>query len=271
MIAIRWASLAALALSLGACLSPRSAGFGIPARPLSPGAAEVGIAVGGAYQSISSAPQDNGVGGVFYNTNIGTQLPAFEANAQLGLTETVGLNLHASAAGLQPGAKFSVLTSPFELSLLPAVGAGMTTNSATTTTTAGTTTTVAQGAVDNTYDFLAGLKILLSFPFGLYAGIGYDYEYLYRYQQPSPASAITITKSNNNNICAAVGYDLKAGPFSIRPEMAAAFTAVAKNATEDGNGNRTPQPDSTVLHLFPNVVIAVATEPAPAKAAAPAP
>lgn len=271
MNAFRCASLGAIALSLGACLSPRSAGLGIPARALAPGTAELGIAVGGAYQASSTAPQDNGAGGMAFSTTTGMQLPSFEANAQLGLTEAIGANLHASSAGLQPGLKIAVLKEPFELSLLPAVGAGFYSASATTTTSAAGTTTTQPGASQSSYDLVAGLRILLGFPIGLYAGVGYDFEYLSQRQQPNPGAGATITVSKSNNLCGAVGYELKLGPFAIRPEIAAVFTAVAKNTSEDASGNRTAAPDSTAIHLFPNVVVAVAAEKAPPKAAAPAP
>src|SRR5436190_22166685 len=105
-----------VALSAG-CIVPRSAGYGMTAVPLPVGAADVGLALGGVYQQESSTSMAGG------STNSSatrqTQIPAFEANAQLGITDLVALNLHASQVGLQPGAKIVVLRDPVMVAVIP--------------------------------------------------------------------------------------------------------------------------------------------------------
>src|SRR5437868_8293704 len=85
--------LAVTAVSSG-CIVPRTAGYGFTAMPLAPGAADVGVALGLIYQQESSTTSPGGATNT--STSRQTQIPAFEANAQLGITDQLAVNLHAS-------------------------------------------------------------------------------------------------------------------------------------------------------------------------------
>src|SRR5688572_30464295 len=81
---------------------PYSGAVGQTAAPLPIGGTEVGATVGFGYQSVEEEdPPDPAIA----EATTFTSMPKVEANALFGLTELLGVNVHASDAGLQPGLK----------------------------------------------------------------------------------------------------------------------------------------------------------------------
>src|SRR6476619_3898865 len=104
---LRSASLVlVISMSLGCLTVPRSAGFGQTAYNPSAGGGDVGVTAGAAYQLHSSKPEAT-TGTTTISTERTLLLPSFEGNALIGVTDAVGLDLHLSMAGIQPGLKFS--------------------------------------------------------------------------------------------------------------------------------------------------------------------
>src|SRR4051812_28766292 len=99
------------ALFATGCLVPRSMGTGITAAPLGPGVHEAAVSGGFTWQTQTDAPEVTGTNNnsvTSYQTASGLSFPAVEANVELGLTRTFGLNFHASPAGVQPGLKIAL-------------------------------------------------------------------------------------------------------------------------------------------------------------------
>ena len=94
-----------------ACLMPRSASFGQTAMPLAPGAVEVGLTPGMVFEGSNGPPIPAGGNTTNVQSSRYFGLPSGEGNIGLGLSDTVGLNLHLSPAGVQPGAKLAVSRS----------------------------------------------------------------------------------------------------------------------------------------------------------------
>lgn len=258
---MRWTLAVAVAgagvLSSG-CLTPRSAGYGVGAGALKMGGAEAGVAMGVVYQTVSTAPQDV-AGARLVTTTRGLQAPSFEANAQIGISDEVGLNLHFSPAGLQPGVKISFMKGPVELAVLPAISFGYSTNSTGTATTINNTTTTSEGAITSNLGVLAGLKILASVPGGLYAGVGYDFQYTSQEQRQNPTATPNVTTGMGHNVTAAAGFELKMGALLLRPEAAVVYTPLTGSQTVQGTSTTT-NPDTSAWHFFPNLTVAVSSE-----------
>jgi len=218
--------------------------------PLGVGASDVGLALGGIYQQETSSEPGTGSG-----TSRQTQIPAFEANAQLGVTPQVGVTLHASEAGLQPGVKITALHDPVMLAVIPQIGGGFVTR-ATATTSGGTT---ANGNAITSFTFLLGVRAVVSLPVGLYAGLGYDRQYIS--QAIRNANGTTTTDFQQaHNVGGAIGYELRVGSIALRPELAVLFTPLAKNQSNNGI-TTADRPDSSGLFLFPNITIAAVSTP----------
>ncbi|HZN93857.1 MAG TPA: hypothetical protein VFB81_14195 [Myxococcales bacterium] len=250
-------SMAGMAVVIAAsagCIVPRSAGYGFTAVPLAPGAADVGLSVGGIYQQETSAPQSVG-SAVTTSTSRQTQIPAFEANAQLGITDQVSLNLHASQAGIQPGVKILVVKDPVLVSVVPQIGGGFVSRGASTSTTIGGGTTTAEGNGVNSFTFLGGVRAVVSLPVGLYGGLGYDFQYISQATRDAATMNVTTATSQAHNVGGAIGYELRLGGLALRPELAVLFTPLAKNQANAG-GTTSDQPDTGGLFLFPNVTVA---------------
>ena len=170
----------AAALALCGCLTPRSAVLGQTAAPVGPGATEVGLASGFGYQSQAAPPfltkDPTGTKDYYAQTLArGFSLPAFEANAQMGVTEMVAVNLHASSAGIQPGAKITLNRGFGQVALLPEVAFGYGSSASSTFLTGqdGRQNESSPTATTN-LNFLGGLKVIASHRMGLYGGLGYD-------------------------------------------------------------------------------------------------
>lgn len=246
---------AVVALSSG-CIVPRTAGYGMTAMPVGAGGADVGLSVGGYYQQESSAQPAGG--GTTTTTSRQTQLPSFEANAQYGLSDQLGLNLHASQVGLQPGVKITVLRDPVTLSVVPQIGGGFVTNGGSATTVIGGTTTTTDRNGGSSFTFLGGVRALVTVPMGLYAGLGYDFQYVSQSTTTVGGGGTTTTTTNYqqaHNVGGAIGYELRLGGLALRPELALLFTPVAKNQSNNGN-TTTDIPDSSGLFIYPNITIA---------------
>jgi hypothetical protein len=244
-----------VALSAG-CIVPRSAGYGYTAAPLGMGGADVGLALGGVYQQESSTnTQNNSTGSVRQ-----LQIPSFEANAQLGITDQVGVNLHASQAGIQPGVKITVLRDPVVLSVIPQIGGGFVTNGGSTTVNVGGMTTTVESNGATSFTFLGGLHAVASLPMGVYVGLGYDFQYVSQASKDAQSGTTTNAYQQAHNVGGAVGYELRIGSIALRPELAVPFTPLGKNQTNNGTVTA-DAPDSSGLFLFPNITIAAVSTP----------
>jgi hypothetical protein len=245
--------LAVTAVSSG-CIVPRSAGYGFTANPVGAGGADVGVALGAIYQQESSTTQPI-TGTTNTTTSRQTQLPAFEANAQLGITDQLAFNLHASQVGLQPGAKITILRDPVTVAVLPQIGGGFITKGATTTITIGGNTNTTDGDAGTSFTFLGGVHAVVSVPAGFYAGLGYDFQYISQSNRQAANGNTTTAYQQAHNLGGAVGFELRIGALALRPELAVLFTPLAKNQSNNGN-TTADQPDSSGLFLFPNISVA---------------
>lgn len=251
-------TFAVTALSSG-CIVPRSAGYGFTAAPVGAGGADVGVAMGLIYQQESSTSQPI-TGTSNTSTSRQTQLPAFEANAQLGVTDELAFNLHASQVGIQPGAKITILREPVMVAVLPQIGGGFITKGATTSTTIGGSTTTAEGDAGTSFTFLGGVHAVVSIPAGFYGGLGYDFQYISQSNRQAGNGNTTTAYQQAHNLGAAVGYELRIGAISLRPEIAVLFTPLAKNQSNNGT-TTADQPDSSGLFFFPNISVAAVSSP----------
>lgn len=224
----RWVLIAATLAAATGCITPRSVMLGQTANTVGAGNAEVALAMGGSFARMTPA-------GAGTSTNASSTLftvPEFEGNVAFGLGEALDLNVHLSTAGIQPGVKLLLATGEWKLAILPEFAflyAGS--NS---------------GSNASSRNIMLGLKGLASHTSGLYGGLGYDLR-LFERGATSGAGA-SETMSHFANL--AVGYELKMGTVSVRPELAVAFAPVfslAENA--EGIG--------TELIVLPNVTIAV--------------
>lgn len=240
------------AVSAG-CIVPRSAGYGFTANPVGAGGADVGLAMGLVYQQESSTQTVAGTSST--STSRQTQFPTFEANAQLGLSDQLAVNLHASQVGLQPGVKITVLRDPVTVSVVPQLGGGFITRGSTTNTTIGGSTTTSEGNGTTSFTFLGGVRALVSHPSGAYGGLGYDFQYISQATRTAVSGNTSTAFQQAHNLGAAVGYELRVGSLALRPELAVVFTPVAKNQSNDGN-TTSDQPDSGGLLFFPNLTVA---------------
>ncbi|HYV46503.1 MAG TPA: hypothetical protein VFA20_16675 [Myxococcaceae bacterium] len=251
-------AFAVTAVSSG-CIVPRSAGYGFTAMPLGPGGADVGVAMGLIYQQESSTTSPIG-GATNTSTSRQTQLPAFEANAQLGITDQLSVNLHASQVGLQPGAKITILRDPVVVSVVPQIGGGFISKGASTSTTIGGVTTNTDGDTGTSFTFLGGLHAVVSLPIGLYGGLGYDFQYISQSSKQAATGNTTTAYQQAHNVGGAIGYEIRIGSLALRPELAVLFTPLAKNQSNNGT-TTADQPDSGGLFLFPNISVAAVASP----------
>jgi len=252
-------SMAGMAVVIAASVGcvrvvPRSAGYGVSAVPLAPGSADVGLAMGGFYQQETSTPQGMG-GTTSSSTTRQTQFPAFEANAQVGITEQVTLNLHTSQAGLQPGVKILVLKDPVLVTVMPQLGGGLANLGVSNTTVIGGSSTTTDLFGFNSFTLLGGVRALVSLPAGLYAGVGYDFQYYSQTTRDVPNGNTTTLTSQAHNVGGAVGYEIRIGSLALRPELAVLFMPLSKNQS-NANGTTSDQADTSGLFLFPNLTVA---------------
>lgn len=218
--------LTALVASTG-CITPRSVMFGQTANTLGAGNAEVAVSMGGSFARVG---QQTGTDTISNTTHLFT-VPELEANAAFGLGETVDLNFHLSTAGVQPGVKIQLASGDWNFAVMPEFAflyAGNNSNG--------------QGT---SRSLMFGAKGLVSNSSGLYAGLGYDLRLLDR---GSGQNAQT-TLAHFGNL--ALGYELKMGGVSLRPELAFAVAPVF--LLEDN----APSGFGTELIVLPNITVAV--------------
>lgn len=257
-----------------ACLTPRSIGFGYSAEPLGQGGAEVGIATGAMYQTESLAPTDTtdamGRPTTSQATASGWVAPHFEGNAQVGVSPSVAMNFHFSAAGVQPGLKWTIArSSSVSLALVPQFGVGYFTQS-TSTLVAGIDGRQNETAPGSTQVLLfqPGAKLLLSHRSGVYGGVGYDFVVTRRTQVSSTGSdregnlqtATSSAVSSGHQLGLALGVTAEAGRVLLRPEVAVIvipsfdtrYTQNAMSASSSGGFS---------FAIFPSLTIAVNNSP----------
>jgi hypothetical protein len=237
------------AVLLSGCLMPRSAGIGQTADMLRKGQAEIGLSPGLVYQSATQPAAQQGdpttsVGGVNF--------PASEGNAAYGINDTIGLNLHLSPAGLQPGVKIALMRGAFDVAVMPSVAIGVFSQSA--GTTEGSTTT---SSSESYLGLMAGLKILGSHRSGFYGGVGYDLQSVGMSGTTGSGNNNTSSESTlSHNLSIGAGYEAKFGAIRIRPELAMTFTPGMSRTSTSGSNTETVDAGSG-FYFFPNVTIAV--------------
>jgi hypothetical protein len=253
----RWLAVAFTVVSVGCAVLPRSAILGQTAAPVGAGGAEVAASSGLAYQIDNQPPTMSGTTSTT-NSTAAFWAPGFEGNAQVGFTDWLGLNVHLSEAGLQPGIKLNILSGNFNLAVLPEFAIGYASLAASTTVTTGSTSNTTNGNTMYYFSFLVGGKILFSHSVGLYGGIGYDYQSL-------TTSTVDNTGTNRGNasqqanvISAALGWSFQFGSFALRPELAMLILPANTNASGVGNTSTSLGGGSSFL-FFPNLTFAVAT------------
>jgi hypothetical protein len=228
-------------LSMG-CVLPRSMVFGQTAAALGAGQSEVGASIGPQFTQFT----DNGTAGTSTTPNPNLfAFPVTEANYQYGATNTVGVNLHVSPAGIQPGLKFTLLDGPIKLALLPEIGGGI---------------ELEGGAGASTdFVFLAGLKAIVSSAGGFYFGLGYDFTYLSENINSSSLPGSTSSGSTtptptvsatSHSVALGLGYEVKAGGVRVRPELAMLYSPGFQSSGATAIGQ---------VVFFPNVTVSLGT------------
>lgn len=225
-------SLVLFGCLLAGCVTPRSMTLGMMAAPVGRGT-EVGVFSGVGY-GVQTGPIVTTTNPVtMEQTNTQTQnraftIPAFEANLQKGFNDHVALNVHVSPAGIQPGLKWTVNRSRVaHFAILPAVafGYGSVGTSDFVAQSTGAQTEVNPRATTS-FTFLGGLKFLVSHESGFYAGVGYDFVFNRSNSSSAPNvnadRAETITQTATHQIMAAIGFSIRLGLVSLRPEVAVA-------------------------------------------------
>ncbi len=261
------------ALSVG-CIVPRSMVYGQMAAPVGRGATEVGVFTGAQYVSQTNPPfetQDVD-GNTIRNQQVATgfSIPAFEANLQYGFSDHLGLNMHLSPAGLQPGLKWTLNKSKVaHVALLPAIAFGY----------ASGYSEVAFSGADGvlrrrdprqttSFTFLSGLKLLASHRSGVYGGVGYDFIFNRSLDRAIVGGGnvqdevSTLTQSGTHTITAAVGLEIKLGLVRLKPEVAFAISpGIASTVT-----SKVPPNESTATAyggtswaIFPGFTLSVAS------------
>lgn len=241
--------LVVIAATTGGCITQRSLMLGQMASAVGKGGADLSVSTGAMYAAQTSPPYDTTVSGGETQSNQasgkGFSLPWFEANANYGLSDRVGLNLHMSPAGIQPGAKFTLNRSLIaHIALLPQVGVGYG-STGTSTFVAGSNgiqTEVSPTSVTR-FLFTAGLKVLISHRSGFFSGLGYDLYYTRSANNGTTGTGGTVMLTQTINtslehlISIALGFNVAVGMVSIRPELDFAVIPAISTTSQSGLGN----------------------------------
>lgn len=265
------------------CVTPRSMALGMMAQPIGNGT-EVGVFTGVGYSSITGPVVSTTNPSTMEVTNTQTAnrafaIPSFEANITKGFTDHVGLNVHVSPAGIQPGLKWTVNKSRVaHFAILPAIamGYGSVQSVDFVAQSTGAQTEVNPRATTS-FTFLGGLKLLVSHVSGFYAGAGYDLVFQRSNSSSAPSATAdrvdAITETLTHQIMAAVGFSLSFGAVSARPEIAFAVNpALSQVARTRVGGNDTGEISRTGgsgWALLIGFSIAVASAPGKGSTAAP--
>jgi hypothetical protein len=247
-----------LALCSG-CLVPRSMVTGQMAAPVGRGATDIGVFTGVQYAQQTN-PAYVGQDPVTGDPNstaeraTGFTIPSFEANMQYGFNDHVGLNVHASSAGIQPGVKFTVNKSKVaHFALLPQIAFGYgSTGSASLVAGADGVQMPASPTSGTSFTFLGGLKLLVSVKFNktaaFFAGAGYDFIFNRNFNSQllgtgnSTDSSSIINSTTAHQISVSAGIDIALGWVHLRPEVAfGVYPGIAQSRTVNN------PPDSTTV------------------------
>jgi hypothetical protein len=262
--------------SLFGCIVPRSMITGQLAAPVGRGSTDVGVFTGVQYA------QQTGPGFVGQNSigdPITTQqrasgftIPGFEANLQYGFNDHVGLNVHASSAGIQPGVKLTVNRSKTaHFALLPQVAIGYGSTGSSNFVAGADGVQMEQSPSSSTsFTFLGGLKLLVSVKFNktaaFFAGAGYDFIFNRNFNAAllgagnSTDSSQTINSTIGHQVAVSVGLDIALGWVHLRPEVAfGVYPGISQSRTV-----RNPPDESTVAAtggfgwaIFPGFTLSV--------------
>jgi len=244
-------------VSSAACVFPRSAVLGMTAAPLGAGNAEVGVSPGVSIATDNQPPSTAGTSSTQTSvSSIG--FPSAEGNAQIGLTDWLGLNFHLSSAGLQPGLKFNLLSGNFALALMPEGGIGYAVGSTSSTVTTGAQSTTTNGNGTNYLSAIVGAKLLFSHSIGVYGGAGFDYQIINSGTNDPKGVSVSSTTYNEPVVNLALGWSFKAGAISIRPELAV-IIAPANQVTSTQGTTSTTLSGGSSLMFYPNITLAAAS------------
>ena len=257
-------------LVLSACVTPRSVGFGYTAQPLGNGGAEVGIALGAMYQA-EAQPPTNGTGTNGQPTNEqitanGWSAPHFEGNAQVGINASLGLNVHFSAAGVQPGLKWTLVRNKnVALAVVPQFGVGFfTQRSATLVSGVDGRERESAPVTTEVLLFQPGARLLFSHRSGFYAGVGYDLVSMRRTQVSTTGSDTdgtlqtvhAVSASIGHQLGAAIGVSAEAGPLLLKPELAV-IAIPSFDTTYARDTVSAPSSGGFAFAFFPSLTISV--------------
>jgi len=209
------------------CMTPRSMILGQTANVVGAGNAEVALSMGGSFARIGT---QTGSTTISSTTHLFT-VPEIEANAAFGMGESLDLNFHLSTAGIQPGVKIVLMRGDWNVAVMPEFAFLYSGNDANQQSTS--------------RSIMLGAKLLASSPGGLYTGLGYDMRLLDRGSGNSAQTSL----AHFGNV--ALGYEMKMGGVSLRPEIAFAIapTFILADDPPDGFG--------TEMIILPNITIAV--------------
>ncbi|MFT3708208.1 MAG: hypothetical protein QM817_11195 [Archangium sp.] len=264
---------------LSGCIVPRSMVTGQMAAPVGRGATDIGV-----YTGVQYAQQTNpayiGQDAVTGDPNsialrsTGFSMPAFEANLQYGFNDHVGLNVHASSAGIQPGVKLTVNKSKVaHFALLPQVAFGYASTGSTSLVAGPDGVQVPTSPTSGTsFTFLGGLKLLVSAKFNktaaFFAGAGYDFIFNRNFNSQllgtgnSTDAASTINSTTAHQISVSVGIDIALGWVHLRPEVALGFypgIAQSRTVNNPPDSNTVAATGGFGWAIFPGFTLAVQT------------
>lgn len=269
-----------LALASG-CIVPRSMTLGQMAAPVGAGATDLGVYSGVLYASQTTGAfqgQDSlGDPQTSQDKTNGFSIPAFEANLQHGFSDHVALNVHASAAGIQPGVKLTLNKSNVaHVALLPAFGIGYASVGG-TTSVAGADGVLQEGnpRSQTSFTVLAGLKLLTSVRFGrgdqsaaFFGGVGYDFLFNRNFNSSQIGANGTeeivknIVQTLSHQISVSVGVDIPLGWVHLRPEVAFAVypgVDVTRTAIQSTTEVQSHAGGGFGFAIFPGFTLALTT------------
>jgi hypothetical protein len=236
----RLAGLTLTALLGGGCLTPRSIMVGQMAAPIGKGAAEIGLGAGVGYAAQSGPIIQNPGGGSTQQLTKGFGLPTFEGNAHFGFGDHLGLNMHVSSAGIQPGVKITVNKSQVaHFALMPQAAIGYA-SFGQANYVAGTDGVQMETTPTWTtaFTFMIGLRVMVSHRSGFYASVGYDFiatrstTNVGASMTSSPTS--TLNTSLQHQLAVNVGFTVAVNWLRIRPEIAVGILPAISSSTHSG-------------------------------------
>lgn len=224
-------------------LRPRSVGVHQSATPLARQELEVILSAGVAYASDfdpSNVPSAPGTRSSTFS------VPAMEGNVTYGLTDTVAINVRGTLAGIQPGAKVSLIHGTLNLAVLPEFGFGY---------LSGTVNDGGSG-IQSAFTLLVGGKLLVSHSSGVYGALGYDFQHIGLALATGVTPSAGGSRIDAHNLAFVLGYALEFSQFELRPEIAFMYVPAKSYGLDAPTGNFAWGGGSGWV-LFPNVALAV--------------